>query len=72
MKPKLEAVGLQWCNFQAMRRTFITLGKLAGADAKVMADQAGHDIGVSVDVYMQSPIESKLKAVNALEKLVLG
>ena len=72
MKPRLKKVGLQWCNFQAMRRTFITLGKIAGGDPKVLADQAGHDIGVSVNVYTQSPIESKLKAVNALEKLVLG
>lgn len=72
MLPHLKEEGLAWANFQAMRRTFITLGKIAGGDPKVLADQAGHDIGVSVAVYTQSPIESKLKAVNALEKLVLG
>jgi integrase len=72
VQPKLVKNGLGWVNFQIMRRTFITLGKVAGADPKALADQAGHDIGVSVSVYTQTPIESKLNVVNALEKMILG
>ncbi len=55
-----------------MRRTFVTLSKMAGGDPKVIADQGGHDIGVSVNVYTQSPVESKLKVVGAVEKLIFG
>jgi hypothetical protein len=46
--------------------------KISGADPKALADQAGHDIGVSVSVYTQTPIESKLEMVRALEKMILG
>ena len=46
--------------------------RMAGGDPKVIADQAGHDIGVSVNVYTQSPVESKLKVVQAVEKLIFG
>jgi hypothetical protein len=72
MFPKLKPVDMQWCPFQVTRRTFVTLSKLAGGDPKVIADQAGHDIGVSIDVYTQSPVESKLKVVSAVEKLIFG
>jgi hypothetical protein len=33
---------------------------------------SGHDIGVSMNVYTQSPVESKLKVVSAVEKLIFG
>jgi len=72
MQPRLKKVGLQWCTFQVMRRTFSTLGKAAGGDAKALADQDGHDIGVSINVYMQTPLASKLELVKTLEKFILG
>jgi integrase len=72
MRPKLKLAGLQWANFQVMRRTFSTLGKAAGGDPKALADQAGHDIGVSINVYMQTPLASKLELVRTLEKFILG
>ena len=68
IQPKLQSVGLEWCTFQVMRRTFITLGKASGGDPKVLADQAGHDIGVSVNVYTQSTLNSRLELVNRLER----
>jgi hypothetical protein len=46
--------------------------KASGADPKALADQAGHDIGVSVSVYTQTSIESKINIGNALEKMILG
>ncbi len=55
-----------------MRRTFSTLGKVSGGDPKALADQAGHDIGVSINVYMQTPLASKLELVRTLEKFILG
>jgi integrase len=70
MLPKLEKIGLQWANFQCYRRTFLTLVKANGGDAKVAADQCGHDIGVSLREYVQAPLESKLALVNSLEKLI--
>jgi integrase len=72
MEPKLKKVGLRWANFQVMRRTFVTLNKASGADAKTIADQAGHDVGVSLRDYAQTPMTLKRSLVNDLEKLVLG
>lgn len=42
----------------------------AGADAKVSADQRGHQIGVSLSVYTHSSLESKAGAVELLEKSI--
>jgi hypothetical protein len=36
-----------------------------------LADQLGHSLDVSQNVYTQSPVESRLPAVNQLEKSVL-
>lgn len=65
--PKLEAAGLGWANFQVMRRTNSSLMKKSKVDPKVGADQRGHSIGVSLDVYTQSDREEKRVAVNTLE-----
>jgi hypothetical protein len=43
---------------------------MASGDPKVAADQAGHDIGLSVSAYTQSSVQSKLKVVGAVEKLI--
>lgn len=72
MLPGLEKVGLEWANFQVMRRTFASLCKGGGGDAKTIADQCGHNIGVSLDEYMQTPIENKRALVNRLESAVSG
>jgi len=68
IRPKLNAVGLGWCTFQVMRRTFVSVSKAGGGDPKAIADQCGHDIGVSVNVYTQSTLDSKLELVNRLER----
>jgi len=70
MRSNLKTVGLEWCTFQVMRRTFVTLSKANGGDAKTIADQCGHYVGVSLREYAQTPLESKLALVNQLEKLV--
>jgi integrase len=68
MHPKLAKVGLGWANFLVMRRTHATLMRALGVDGKLVADQLGHSLDVSQNVYTQSPVESRLAAVNQLEK----
>ncbi|MGA2219314.1 MAG: hypothetical protein ABSG51_14570 [Terracidiphilus sp.] len=71
-KPKLEPKGLEWATFQVLRRTHASLGHDAGIDTKVAADQRGHGIGVSLDVYTKSTFAKKMGAADQLEKAVLS
>jgi integrase len=71
MKPKLKPLGLGWANFQALRRTHASLGHDAGIDPKVAADQRGHGIGVALDVYTHSSVETRRGAAEKLERSVL-
>jgi integrase len=71
MQPKLAAVGLGWCNFQVMRRTHATLMRRLKSDPKLVADQLGHSVDVSLNVYAQSPVEGPLALVNELERLLV-
>jgi integrase len=68
MLPKLARVGLGWANFLVMRRTHASLMKVLGVDGKLVADQLGHSLDVSQNVYTQSPVEMRQAAVNQLEK----
>jgi len=68
IQPKLEKVGLGWANFLVMRRTHATLMRGLGVDGKLVADQLGHSLDVNQNVYTQSPVETRLAAVNQLEK----
>lgn len=70
MLPKLERVNLGWCNFQVMRRTHATLMRQLKADPKLVADQLGHTVDVSLNVYAQSPVAGRAVIVNELEMLV--
>jgi integrase len=71
MKPKLAKVGLDWANFQVMRRTHASLGHEVGVDPKVSADQRGHGIGVAIEVYTQASLEKRAEAAAKLENAVL-
>jgi integrase len=71
MKPRLQTVGLEWANFQVLRRTHASLGHEAKVDPKTAADQRGHGIGVALDVYTQSSIEARRGAAEMLEQSVL-
>jgi integrase len=72
MKPQLKKVGLEWANFQVLRRTHASLGHAAKVDPKVAADQRGHGIGVALDVYTQTSIEARRAGAEMLEKAVLS
>jgi integrase len=71
LAPKLKPIGLDWATFQVLRRTNATLSKKAGVDAKVSADQRGHGIGVSIEVYTISDRQQKREAVQRLESMVI-
>ena len=71
MQPRLEAVGLEWATFQVLRRTNASLSRKAKIDDKVSADQRGHTLGVSLEVYSISDLEQKIDAVTRLESEVI-
>jgi integrase len=71
MQPALAKVGLGWANFQVMRRTHATLMRQMKADPKAVADQLGHSLDVSLNVYAQSPVSVRQPLVSELEKLVV-
>jgi integrase len=48
-RPRLETVGLDWANFQVMRRTHCSLSSDLGVDPKVGADQMGHGVSTNQD-----------------------
>ncbi|MGH9785342.1 MAG: hypothetical protein ACRD88_14265 [Terriglobia bacterium] len=58
---------MEWINFQVMRRTHASRMRELGVDPKTVADQLGHSVEVDVNVYTQTSIEARRKAVNALE-----
>jgi hypothetical protein len=69
-RPRLERIGLGWATFQVLRKTNATLGRKYGIDPKVSADQRGHGLGVSMEVYTMSDRQQKREAVNRLEAMV--
>jgi len=71
MLPKLKKIGLGWATFQVLRKTNASLGAKHGVDRKVAADQRGHGLGVSLDIYTSSDMEQKRAAVRTLEAAVL-
>lgn len=71
VRPRLECIGLGWVDFQVMRRANASLGRKAGIDDKVAADQRGHGLGVSLDVYANSDLSQKVEAVRKLEAVVI-
>lgn len=72
MKPKLKLIGLDWANFQVLRRTHASLGHEAGIDPKVAADQRGHGIGVALDVYTKASLTRRAEAAEELENSVFA
>jgi integrase len=68
--PNLDEVGLDWVNFQVMRRTHSSLMGDLGVERKLVAYQCGHTIDVSENVYRQSSVTSRQGAVNRLEQIL--
>lgn len=69
-EPRLRNLGLEWATFQVLRKTNASLSQKAGVDAKVSADQRGHGLGVSMEVYTISDLQQKREGVKKLESHV--
>jgi integrase len=69
-KARLEKIGLAWATFQVLRKTNASLSAKAGVTPKVSADQRGHGLGVSMEVYTISDHQQKRKAVKQLESMI--
>ena len=54
-----------------MRRTHATLMRMLKADPKLVADQLGNSLDVSLNVYAQSPVAGRAILVNDLERLLV-
>jgi integrase len=67
IRPRLATVKLGWIDFQVMRRTHASLMRELGVDPKIVADLMGHDVNVNLNIYTQTPLESRLQAVETLE-----
>ena len=65
--PQLKSVGLDWVNFQVMRRTHSCLLKELDVDPQVRAEQMGHTVDVNENVYTRTSLERRSEAVNKLE-----
>jgi hypothetical protein len=70
IRPRLAAIGLEWVNYQVLRRTNASLSR--NVDDKVSADQRGHGLGISLGVYSISDLDQKIEAVTKLESGVLS
>lgn len=66
IRPRLKTVGLEWVDYQVMRRTYSSLMRELGVDPKVVADSMGHDVSVNLNVYTQTSIDSRMAAVETL------
>jgi len=68
--PRLKPVGLEWANFQVMRRTHATLANELEVDPQVRADQMGNTVDVNQNTYTRASLDRRRIAVNNLEKAV--
>jgi len=57
---------LDWISFAVLRRSHSTLHKEKGTDAKIIADQQGHSLGVHLEDYVESSLAAKRQAVSSL------
>lgn len=62
LAPQLKAIGLEWATFQILRRTHASLSRQAGIDPKLVADQLGHGLGVSLEVYTVAALDQRQQA----------
>ncbi|MBA3972627.1 MAG: hypothetical protein C0504_00250, partial [Candidatus Solibacter sp.] len=67
IKPILDQLGINGVTFQALRRTCATTLNALGVDGKLVADQLGHTLDVSQNVYTKSGIARQLAAIQTLD-----
>ena len=57
IRPSLQPLGLDWVNYQTLRRTAVTLMNATGADGTIVAAQCGNTVDVSTNVYNKVGLE---------------
>jgi integrase len=71
IKPAARKLGLDFVNWQVLRRSFGTWLKIAGADVKDTQALMRHSrVSTTMDIYVQDVPESQRSAVNKLSALV--
>src|SRR5690606_14473722 len=65
--PRLKTVGLEWATFVVMRRTHGSLMRDLGVDPKLVGDQLGHTLDVSLNVYAKSVLARRGEALALFE-----
>ena len=65
--PNLKEKGLEWINFQVLRRSCSSIMNDEGVDPKVVADQLGHTLDVNQNVYTRVAFDRQAEAVNRLD-----
>jgi integrase len=70
IRPTLAKAKLGWASFQVLRRTYATLSREAGVDAKNRADQMGHHVDVSDNEYAVTNLAAKIEAGRKLEAVI--
>jgi integrase len=68
--PRLKKVGLEWMNFQVLRRSCSSILSDLGVDGKVVADQLGHTLDVNQNVYTRVGFGRQAEAVGRLDSAV--
>lgn len=68
--PKLKAIGLEWVNFQVLRRSCSSIASDLGVEGKVVADQLGHTLDVNQNVYTRVGFGRQEDAVNRIDSAV--
>jgi len=70
IKPAARELGIGWVNWQALRRSYATWLKMAGADVKDAQAQMRHSrASTTLDIYQQFVPESQRRAVDKLTAL---
>jgi integrase len=68
IKPTLEKLKMTGVTFQALRRTCASTLNNLGIDGKLVADQLGHTLDVSQNVYTKTGIARQQEAITQLDK----
>ena len=68
LRKVLEDLGMRWVNWQVLRRSSASLMNQLGIDGKIVADQLGHGLNVSQNVYTVAGIQRQTAAVQELDK----
>ncbi len=67
LEPKLATIGLEWATFRVLRRTNASKSRNFKIDDKVSADQRGHGLGASMEIYSRSDVEQMCEVVAKLD-----